>query len=795
MIKVSGRILKVSVRNFVEFLLRSGSIDNRRGGGDKDAMQAGARIHRKIQKQMGSSYQAEVSMKYEVEQNGFLFCLEGRADGIQVKDEEVLIDEIKGVYRNLDTILEPVLVHQAQAMCYGYMYCKQHKIEEVTIQMTYCHLETEEIKRFQTVFEKDELEKWFEDLLEEYIKWGMFVKEAREKRNDSIKSLEFPFSYRKGQRDIAVSVYRTILRGKKLFLQAPTGVGKTMSTMFPAVKSLGEEISEKLFYLTAKTITRTVAYQSIQILQEHGAKLSVIMLTAKEKICPLEETNCNPIDCPYARGHFDRVNETLYRLITNEMNIDRECLLRYAKEDEVCPFELGLDVSSFCDIVIGDYNYAFDPNAHLKRFFTEGKQEEYVFLIDEAHNLVERARGMYSAILYREDFLEAKKWMRKEYRRLRNVMNQAINQLDLFEEGWKQQGKKNPNGILQSSISFAETLLRIFGELDRVMEEEEEPEYRKEIGNFYLKIRHFLNIHDCLDDSYETYIGREDEKFFIKLFCVTPANQLKNYLELGISTIFFSATILPIQYYREMLSNEQEDYAVYIPSPFEQKQSLLAIGTDVTSRYTKRGYEQYEKIIWYLDQVIDSKVGNYMIFFPSYQYMEAVYEVAMERGLFYKANIVMQQSEMREEEKEEFLKQFTVNKKKALLAFCVLGGMFSEGIDLTGERLIGSIIVGTGIPKVCQEREVLKQHYEEKGYDGFDYAYRYPAMNKVLQAAGRVIRTVTDQGVILLLDDRFLQGKYQSLFPREWTNYQRITVNTTKGYLEQFWNCEQERKG
>ena len=795
MIKVSGRILKVSVRNFVEFLLRSGSIDNRRGGGDKDAMQAGARIHRKIQKQMGSSYQAEVSMKYEVEQNGFLFCLEGRADGIQVKDEEVLIDEIKGVYRNLDTILEPVLVHQAQAMCYGYMYCKQHKIEEVTIQMTYCHLETEEIKRFQTVFEKDELEKWFEDLLEEYIKWGMFVKEAREKRNDSIKSLEFPFSYRKGQRDIAVSVYRTILRGKKLFLQAPTGVGKTMSTMFPAVKSLGEEISEKLFYLTAKTITRTVAYQSIQILQEHGAKLSVIMLTAKEKICPLEETNCNPIDCPYARGHFDRVNETLYRLITNETNIDRECLLRYAKEDEVCPFELGLDVSSFCDIVIGDYNYAFDPNAHLKRFFAEGKQEEYVFLIDEAHNLVERARGMYSAILYREDFLEAKKWMRKEYRRLRNVMNQAINQLDLFEEGWKQQGKKNPNGILQSSISFAETLLRIFGELDRVMEEEEEPEYRKEIGNFYLKIRHFLNIHDCLDDFYETYIGREDEKFFIKLFCVTPANQLKNYLELGISTIFFSATILPIQYYREMLSNEQEDYAVYIPSPFEQKQSLLAIGTDVTSRYTKRGYEQYEKIIWYLDQVIDSKVGNYMIFFPSYQYMEAVYEVAMERGLFYKANIVMQQSEMREEEKEEFLKQFTVNKKKALLAFCVLGGMFSEGIDLTGERLIGSIIVGTGIPKVCQERELLKQHYEEKGYDGFDYAYRYPAMNKVLQAAGRVIRTVTDQGIILLLDDRFLQGKYQSLFPREWTNYQRITVNTTKEYLEQFWNREQERKG
>ena len=323
MIKVNGRTIKVSVRNFVEFLLRSGNIDNRRGGSDKDAMQAGAKIHRNIQKQMGSSYQAEVAMKYEVEKNGFLFCLEGRADGIQVKDGEVLIDEIKGVYRNLDTIVEPVPVHQAQAMCYGYMYSRQHNIEELVIQMTYCHLETEELKRFQTVFTVNQLEEWFEGLLEEYMKWGMLVEKAREQRNHSIKPLQFPFDYRKGQRDIAVSVYRTIFRKKKLFLQAPTGVGKTMSTMFPAMKALGEEVTEKIFYLTAKTITRTVAYQSVQILKERGADVRVIVLTAKEKICPLEEVNCNPVDCPYARGHFDRINETLYILLTNETNITR----------------------------------------------------------------------------------------------------------------------------------------------------------------------------------------------------------------------------------------------------------------------------------------------------------------------------------------------------------------------------------------------------------------------------------------------------------------------------------------
>lgn len=787
MIEVTGQTIKVSVRNFVEFLLRAGSIDNRTGGGNKDAMQAGANIHRKIQKQMGSSYQAEVAMKYEVERDGFLFCLEGRADGIQIKGEEVVIDEIKGVYRNLDTILEPIFIHQAQAMCYGYMYLKKHSIEEIVIQLTYCNLDTEEIKRFQTKFSNDQLEQWFEELLGNYMKWGRLVKEARDQRNNSIKPVQFPFPYRKGQREIAVSVYRTIVRKKKLFLQAPTGVGKTMSTMFPAVKALGEEVAEKVFYLTAKTITRTVAYQSIQILKQRGITLRAIVLTAKEKICPLDEVSCNPIDCPYARGHFDRINEVLYTLLLKETNITRECLLAYAEEYEVCPFELGLDVSSFCDIVIGDYNYAFDPNAHLKRFFGEGKKGEYIFLIDEAHNLVERAREMYSATLYREAFLETKKWIKRGRQKLNRVLNQAINQLDLYEEEWKRKEIQHPHGTFVSISSFVETLLRLGAELEKMFEEEEDLAYKRELSSFYLELRHFLNMHDRIDECYEIYVGYEEEKFFIKLFCITPAQQLKQYLELGISTVFFSATILPISYYREMLSKEKEDYAVYIPSPFEEERRVLAIGSDITSRYTKRGYEQYEKIVWYLDQVIDSKIGNYMIFFPSYQYMKEVYEIAMERGLFYKANIVLQQAEMSEEEKEQFLEQFKTNSKKSLLAFCVLGGIFSEGIDLVGERLIGVIVVGTGIPKVCQERELLKQHYEEKGYNGFDYAYRYPAMNKVLQAAGRVIRTAEDKGIILLLDDRFLQMKYQQLFPKEWTRYQRVTVGTVQQCLGQFW--------
>lgn len=785
MITVQDRKINVSVRNFVEFLLRTGDIDNRTGGKNKEAMQAGTRIHKKIQRQMGATYQPEVYLTYEIEKNGFCFCIEGRADGIQEQEDgTVLIDEIKGVYRPLEWITEPVVVHQAQAMCYGYMYAKQNDKKEVTIQMTYCQLESEEIKRFQTVKTIEELEQWFFELLEQYLRWGKLVKEKRERRNHSIQPLQFPFPYRKGQRDIVVSVYRTIIREKKLFLQAPTGVGKTMSTMFPSIKALGEGKAEKIFYVTAKTITRTVAYQSIQILRDQGLKASVVILTAKEKLCPMEEMNCNPVNCPYAKGHFERVNEALYELLVQEDEIERETLRSYAEKFFVCPFELGLDASSFSDIVIADYNYVFDPNVHLRRFFSENQQGNYIFLIDEAHNLVDRAREMYSAILYREDVFQIKTWIKSLYRKFHRYANQCINAMDLWEVEWREQ---HSDGRQTTIGTFYETLTRLFLEIG-VLLEEEELKHREEIVLFYLNLRHFLNMYEMLDDTYEIYVGEETERgFFVKLFCVTPANQLKQYLDKGMSSIFFSATILPIQYYREMLSNEQEDYAVYIPSPFQEEKRLLAIGKDVTSRYNQRNDQQYERIVWYMDQIIDGKRGNYMVFFPSYQYMKAVYDVAMERGLYYKAEILIQQSEMKEVEKEDFLQQFKENGKKAILAFCVIGGMFSEGIDLVGEQLIGVIIVGTGLPKVCQERELLKQHYEEKGYDGFEYAYRYPAMNKVLQAAGRVIRTEEDRGSIVLLDDRFLYEQYQQLFPREWTTYQMVTLDTVQTAIKKFW--------
>ena len=414
---VKKNTIRISVRNLVEFILSEGDLDNRRKKADKDAMQLGSKIHRKIQRQMGSNYSAEVSLKEEIVWDDISLLVEGRADGI-FEEEGIWIDEIKGIYRDLTRLEQPINVHLAQAKCYAYIYAKKEGIEQIGVQMTYCQMETEEIKRFREVYKFDELKVWFEEIIRSYEKWVRFEVDWRKKRNESIKKIEFPFVYRDGQKDLVTSVYRTILRKKKLFIQAPTGVGKTIATIFPTVKAMGENLGDKLFYLTAKTITRTVAEQAFEAMRKNGLEMKVITLTAKDKICFCEKTECNPEACPYAKGHFDRVNDAVYDMITTTSDMSRENIENYARKHNVCPFEMSLDVSLWVDAVICDYNYVFDPNAHLKRYFSEGKKGEYLFLIDEAHNLVERGREMYSATLYKEEFLEVKRKIKLIYPKL-----------------------------------------------------------------------------------------------------------------------------------------------------------------------------------------------------------------------------------------------------------------------------------------------------------------------------------------------------------------------------------------
>ena len=778
-------VIRISVRNLVEFILREGNIDNRTGGGqDPENMQMGSRIHRKIQRQMGSDYQAEVPLKTEIVCDGFTLKIEGRADGLIHTKEQVMVDEIKGVLRELDLVQEPAGIHLAQAKCYASMVAEQEGVDEIGVQMTYCQMETEEVKRFQYSYQSNELKVWFDEVIRQYEKWAKFQIEWRKARNASIKEIEFPFPYRKGQRELAVSVYRTILRKKKLFIQAPTGVGKTISTVFPAVKAVGEELGEKIFYLTAKTITRTVAEQAFETLREQNLKFKVITLTAKEKICFCEETSCNPDDCPYAKGHFDRVNDAVYELLMQEDVMSREVLEAQARKHKVCPFEMALDVSTWVDGVICDYNYVFDPDARLKRFFAEGGAGGYLFLIDEAHNLVERGRQMYSAELCKEDFLAVKKLVKGEAPRFAKRL-EACNKILLAMK------KECENYKVLDNIShLGIQLMNVLSEADRYLEECVDKEVRETVLDFYFQVRSFLNIYDGLDENYVVYTEyQENGRFVLKLFCVNPAANLQKCLDKGNSAVFFSATLLPIQYYKRLLSTEKDNYAVYIDSSFDTKKRLLMNGVDVSTRYAMRSREMYQRYATYIFRVVKAKMGNYLIFFPSYRFMEDVYQeftqlLASDEE---EMELVIQQKHMDEEERENFLRAFEMGREKSLIGFGVLGGIFSEGIDLTNEKLIGTLIIGTGLPQVCNEREILKSYFDQKGLYGFDYAYRYPGMNKVLQAAGRVIRTEDDRGVILLLDERFQREKGKEIFPKEWADCERCRLDIVEEKIRLFW--------
>lgn len=773
--------IKISVRNLVEFVLRSGDIDNRRGQGrEKEAMQAGSRLHRKIQRRMGPEYRPEVPLKFTVAEDQFEILVEGRADGIITQGKEVTIDEIKGVYQDVAGIKEPEEVHLAQARCYGYFYCVQNQLDYITIQITYGNIDTEEIKRFQEERSYEELKDWFQGLIHEYVKWARYLYFHGLRRDQSIKDMEFPFTYREGQKILAGTVYRSIEKGERLFIQAPTGIGKTIATIYPSLKAMGDGYGDKLFYLTAKTITRSVAESTFHMLGERGLYFSSVTITAKEKLCILEQPQCNPDSCPRAKGHFDRVNDAVYDIIHSKREITREAILEYGEKHCVCPFEFCLDITSWCDGIICDYNYVFDPNVRLKRYFGEKSHGEYLFLIDEAHNLVSRAREMYSETLVKEEILLAKKIIKNRSPKLVKLLERC-NKLMLE---MKRQGGEVT--VLPDIHLLAVAAQSALGEMEKFMEENQEFQDRELVLDFYFKLRNFMYIHEAADENYQIYSQLDkDGQFSVRLFCVNPAANLSSCLDQGNAAVFFSATLLPVNYYKELLSGNTENPAIYAKSPFCQDNRLLIMASDVSSRYSRRNAREYGKVAEYIKKIVNGKTGNYMVFFPSYQYMAQIDELLRQEPQ--KFQWMIQQSRMAEEEREDFLSQFDQKRDQSFAGFCVMGGLFSEGIDLTEDRLIGAVLVGTGLPMVCAEQEILRNYFEEKKGDGFRFAYQYPGMNKVLQAAGRVIRTPKDTGIIALLDNRFLGNEYRQLFPLEWQDCQIVNENSVDKALKEFW--------
>lgn len=783
--------INISVRNLVEFLLREGDIDDRHGSVDPfEAMQEGSRIHRKIQNSMGPFYRAEVPLKYAVEYDDYILGLEGRADGVALEMDEdgkvlsATVDEIKGMYMDVMTFEKPVLVHEAQAKCYAYIIAEEYDLPEIQVQMTYVSLETEEMKYFHQIYSRQEIEEWFLTIINIFKKWSDFQYFHKLELLDSVQGLQFPYEYRDGQKKLVADVYRTINRRKILFMQAPTGTGKTIANVFPAVMALGQNLAERVFYLTAKTATALAARDAYRLLVQNGYEGKTIMLTAKEKMCLCDEADCNPDYCPYARGHYDRINDVIYEVITKETVITRDVILGYAQEYVVCPFELALDVSTWCEGIICDYNYVFDPNVYLKRFFAEGKAGEHIFLIDEAHNMVDRAREMYSETLIKEEILSIKRYAKP-------VSKKLVNALDKCNRIMLEYKRECDHDI--TVLDDIDMLLNACDNLQMILEQLFKKEikfgiYHDEVLDFYFRLRNFTALAYQQDsDHYRIYCDfDEDKNFNLHLYCVDPSAQLQERLNMARSSIYFSATLLPIDYYKNLLCNHTDVYAIYVDSVFDPANRLLMLGTDVTSKYTRRGEEEYLKYAKYIQTIVNAKQGNYMVFGPSYKFLEDIYSKYQEFND--DVDILVQQQNMTEQEREEFLSEFENKREKSMVAFCTLGGIFSEGIDLVGGKLIGVVILGAGLPQVGNERSLMADFFDENGKNGFEYAYLYPGMNKVIQAAGRLIRTKDDVGVIALLDDRFRFSSYRKTFPREWSDATFTTVEDISSKLTNFWS-------
>ena len=828
------------IRQLVEFLLRTGSIDSRFTGFDR-ALE-GAHIHRKLQKAAGDGYQAEVFLSVERQAEDITFTLEGRADGIFTDETgTVVIDEIKTTAVPPEEITEDMNpCHWAQGMVYGAIYATQQSLPELNVRLTYYQIDTDQIIRFIRRFTQQELDEFLDKLLCQYAPWAQRRIEWDVKRTQSLAALQFPFAqYRPGQRAMAGEIYRACRAGKtadckggtRLFCQAPTGIGKTMSALFPALKAMGEGNGEKLFYLTARNTTQTAAEDALTRLHTAQPELALrsVTLTAKEKVClhPDAEGHpaCLPELCPYANGYYDRIKDALTALLDGTGSFDRAALAGAAKRFSVCPFELGLDLSEWCDVVIGDYNYLFDPTVHLRRFFDAAG--DYIFLIDEAHNLPDRARAMYSARFCKSSLTDARRAIGKGKSALKTALTKADKG---FLEARRAVTKLAPRRGPSPTESPAEDLAQQTSLLDTEPAEAAFPlpepllardgtvflqELPKELLQLLFSLQpplqdwleanpeadahaQLLELHFAVQDitraaerydaHFVTQLTARGSELEWELLCLDPAPFVDASLAAGRAAALFSATLTPPGYYRSVLGCP-DARAVALESPFPPEHLGLYCLPGISTRYRDRE-ASVQAVSDALAALARAKVGNYLVFFPSYAYLRQVYEDFTAR--YPDIGTLAQESGLDDAARAAFLEQFGPSPAKTLLGFGVMGGIFGEGVDLVGDRLIGCAIVGVGLPQVNPRQEILRRYYDEAGGTGFDYAYRFPGMNKVLQAAGRVIRTQEDRGVVLLLDDRFARAEYTRLFPRHWHQLQYLRSTTElEQQLAAFWALNQ----
>ena len=766
--------IRISVRELAEYACEGGDLIGARAS-LRRALD-GAAAHRRLQQAQPSGYIKELPLSVKAEREEYILVIEGRADGVLPDIPQ--IHEIKTTYLPLEELTwnhNPA--YHAQLWIYGYIYASDNSLEQVSLRLTYYNMQSGKSRDFTCCVDFEELRARFNELVDDYGRISDNISLHRRLRDNALARLEFPFtSYRPSQLEFARQVYMAIKNKNTLYVQAPTGTGKTAAALFPALKALGAGLCKRIFYLTAKAQTGMSAVNTLDIIRKSGLPLKSVFITAKDKACLMEKRVCDPEACPYCRDYLTKQHRHLPAIL-RENTFSPEYIASLGQRYELCPFELSLTLSQYCDCIICDYNYVFHPNIRLKRYFQNSKKDS-VFLIDEAHNLVERTRDIFSCTL-RPSVLKKLRAECKEQPLLQSSVKKLEKELMRLTEGHEEQGfllEQPPACVYGAAAAVLERI--------NAQSEQGDP-LSPAASELSLLLSDFLMVFDSFTPQYHSCYVLNDGAMSLSLLCLYTGGFVRKALDLARSSVLFSATISPRRYYMHMLGADENSYCFELPSPFDSDNLLVVIDDGINTAYSARE-DAYTPIAKRIRTTVRAKKGNYIAFFPSYAFLNRV--LTAYRGLAgcQESSLVVHTPNMSKQERDAFIYRF--EHEDGLLGFSVLGGHFGEGVDLPGKRLIGAIIIGVGLPQLSPERNLIKSYFDRLDMDGYGYAYVFPGLNRVLQAAGRVIRTENDRGVVLLIDTRYARPPYIDLLPDNWQpHYLSQEELSYRNLLADFW--------
>ena len=759
-------MIKIGIKDLANFICQTGDLTTEFFS-NKD-LEAGTKVHKFIQSKYNEESKAEVYIKKEMNYQGKDILLHGFIDGVLNIDDELIIEEIKSTTLEIEQFNpETKKEYIAQLKLYGYLYALENNIDTIHLRLTYVSIVDYSYDSIDYILSIDELEDFTFDLLEQYMYWLNLQEEANTQKIKTIESIKFPFkTMRQGQRDMMKACFKIMNDKDILYVVAPTGIGKTMATMFSSLKTVKE--NEKLFYLTAKGSGKKAPLQAIKLLSEQGLKIKTIVITAKKKICNACKASCSPEDCPFAKKYFDKLREATLSIYEKHDIFDEETILKVANNYSICAFEFSLYLSYYCDVIIADYNYVFDPRAHLVRYFDDDTYTPKV-LVDEAHNLISRSKDMYSAAITDEDLRKLRRLLTGYKPSIRNQINKALEQIDTYQEYLREKALyiKDLN-----DTDFVVYLKNILNRCDEIFEENKinkKIDNKDEVMEIYFKLMEYTAIAEYYGPTHRLLIKKENDIITMQMLCMDASDFILDTIEKSIKGIvFFSATLTPFNYHANLLTKGQGKF-LELQSPFNPNNLDIIINNKISTKYKSRE-DSIDYIIESLETLTNTHRGNYIIFFPSYQYMNMVLDCIESPNY----EIIVQKSNSNEDERNRIIEEFN-DTTRCKVGFFVMGGLFSEGLDFVGDSLNGVIIVGVGLPLYCDENNLLKEYFENEYQNGFDYAYTYPGFTKVIQAVGRVIRSEEDRGVAILIDERFTYSKYLELMPRHWQNKKIIT--------------------